>query len=233
MKVFYTTILLFSLSFSSFGQDHEYNLSHSGNELFIKGGLGTSWIILPKVFLIDETNTQNVWQILPATNNFTAYVGFQPVFPIGKNWAFAPELDINYLAGQVRVDKFESSESAQRLQSYWRLEVPISFAMFSRDNFWVSFGPVVYFTIADNKGFDETVYELVTNPDIVVDSDNSVGARFRLAFYIPIVKDRGYIDIKFDSDLGQHFTYENNVYDAKFSMQSVTVGFGYNVLKKK
>ena len=185
--------------------------------VFAKGGLGTSRVLLPKVFLSDVNDPNNNWQILPATNSFTGYLGLQAVVRLGDHWRFAPEIDYNYISGEVRVDKVRSntpddpSETAQKLQMYSRIEVPLNFGLVSSDNFWVSFGPVVYFTIADNKAFDEAVYELVTNPDVAIDSDVPVGVRFRMAIYATISKN-AYVDIKFDSDIGGNFKYEDNTY---------------------
>jgi len=203
---------------------------------FLKGGIGTSWVLLPKVFLSDPNDPNNNWQILPATNNFTGYVGLQTVIRLGDYWRFAPELDYNYISGQVRVDKVrpntpdDPSETVQKLQMYSRIEIPLNFGVVSSDNFWVSFGPVVYFTITDNKGFDNAVDELVTNPDVIIDSDVPVGVRFRIAIYATLSKN-AYIDIKFDSDLGGNFKFEDNTYKMNMSMQSVTIGLGYRLKK--
>lgn len=204
--------------------------------MFVKGGIGTSWVLLPKVFLSDPDDPNNNWQILPATNNFTGYLGLQTVIRLGDHWRFVPEIDYNYISGEVRVDKVRSntpddpSETAQKLQTYSRIEVPLNFGVISSDNFWVSFGPVVYFTIADNKAFDDAVYELVDNPDVVINSDRPIGLRFRMAIYATLSKN-AYIDIKFDSDLGGNFEFKDDIYEMNMSMQSVTIGFGYRLKK--
>lgn len=220
---------------SAFSQNQDTPLPQK--EFFIKGGIGTSWIILPKVFLLDENNPTTNAQVLPATNGFTGFVGFQTVFNIGNNWAFAPELDLTYLNGEIRFDRQEIigtdtlRQTTQNSQSYVRAEIPIHFAMTSRDGFWVSFGPSVYFTLFDNKGFEKSVYEVSPNPNLQLESGNPIGIRFRLAIYAP-VGNRSYIDIKFESDLGKHFKYENDTYDAKFSYQNVSVGYGYRLNKQ-
>lgn len=209
-----------------------YSQKESPSEIqyIIKGGAGTSWIIMPKVFLIDEVNPANNWQILPATNSFTGYVGFQAVVPLGEHWLFTPEIDYNYIAGEIRVDAKLTDDFSQKLQSYGRIEVPLNFGVVSSDNFWITFGPVVFFTISDNKGFDNAVADLT---DQVVDSDNPFGLRFRLATYI-LIGEKAYIDIKFDSDLKRDFYYSesDDVYHMKMSMQSITVGFGWKASKK-
>ena len=205
---------------------------------FLKGGVGTSWITMPKVYLLDNdtvTNTITNAQILPAINSFTGYIGFQSAIPLGDHWLFMPEIDFNYLGGEVRVDLSTVSNGdttktfSQKLQSYVRIEVPLNFGVISSDNFWVSFGPVVYFTLSDNKGFDAAVDEVRNNP-VNMDSDMPIGLRFRLAAYIIVGKGM-YIDIKFDSDLNRKFSYteSDNTYHMRMSLQSVTVGFGYRL----
>ena len=116
------------------------------------------------------------------------------------------------------------------MQSYSRIEVPLNFGVISSDNFWVSFGPVVYFTLSDNKGFDDAVFDVADpnrNPPLMLDSDNPLGLRFRLATYILLARGR-YIDIKFDSDLKRDFYFRDGVYNMRMSMQSITVGFGFS-----
>lgn len=194
-------------------------------QFFIRGGVGTSWIIMPKVFLIDESDPDNNWRILPTTNAFTGYVGLQTVIPLNGHWLFTPELDFNYISGEIRVDELKTGNASQKLQSYIRIEVPINFAIISSDNFWVSFGPVVFFTLSDNKGFEDAVFELTDQ--VTLNSDNPLGLRFRLATYIILERGR-YIDIKFDSDLNRDFYFKDGIYNMKMSMQSITVGFGFS-----
>jgi hypothetical protein len=201
-------------------------------EFFVKGGIGTSWIIMPKVFLIDQndpTRTNN-WQILPATNAFSGFIGLQSVIPMGKHWLFVPEIDYNYIAGEIRVDELKNNRSSQKLQTYSRIEVPLNFGILSSDNFWVSFGPIIFFTIADNKGFNDAVHELT--PTTPLNSDNPIGLRFRLAVYASI-GNNAYIDIKFESDLDRNFVFEDGIYNMKMSMQNITLGFGWRVTKRR
>lgn len=224
-------ILGTSMGFSQNGKNKPIK-----SEFFIKGGFGTSWIIMPKAFLSDSSDPDNNWQILPATNNFTAFAGMQAVFLLGAHWLFVPEIDYNFIAGQIRVDQLKPDsvsglpKSSQKLQTYSRIEVPLNFGVLSSDNFWVSFGPVIYFTIAENKGFDSAVYELTQQATI--NSDNPVGLRFRLAAYLTL-SSRAYIDIKFDSDLSRKFEFSDNVYQMKMSMQSITLGLGWRTFKNK
>ncbi len=191
---------------------------------------------MPKVFLLNPADTSSA-QILPTTNSFTGYIGFQVAIPLGDHWLFMPEIDINYIAGEIRVDRINSSNRiepnafSQKLQSYTRLEIPINFGVVSSDNFWVSFGPVLFFTLSDNKGFDDAVHDIEDpNNPINLDSDNPLGLRFRLAAYV-IVANGMYVDIKFDSDLSRKFYYteSDDTYHMKMSMQSVTIGFGYRL----
>lgn len=235
MKLIKTLILFLLISVSGFSQERTPTVEK--NLFFVKGGLGTSWIIMPKVFLIDPADTSSA-QILPATNSFTAYIGFQTAIPLGKHWLFLPEIDFNYTAGEIRVDRIlnnqdEPDRFSQKLQSYTRIEVPLNFGVVSSDNFWVSFGPVLYFTISDNKGFDAGVHEIEdpARPEpIKLNSDNPFGLRFRLATYLIVGKGM-YIDIKFDSDLKRDFSYSDSddVYNMRMSLQSITVGFGYRI----
>lgn len=231
MKLLKTLGLLLLISTAGFSQKELPEVDKT--LFFLKGGIGTSWIIMPKVFLISPDTTSA--QILPATNSFTGYLGFQAAIPLGKRWLFMPEVDFNYLSGEVRVDRIINDSikgASQKLQSYARIEVPLNFGVVSSDDFWVSFGPVIFFTISDNKGFDAAVYEIADPnrvPPLKLESDNPIGVRFRLAAYIVIARGR-YIDIKFDSDLIRdfHYTENDDVYHMKMSMQSITVGFGFS-----
>lgn len=226
-KSTYILAILFLISSLGYSQKE----TPDGIQYIIKGGAGTSWIIMPKVFLLDETNTANSWQILPATNSFTGYAGLQVVVPLGNHWLFTPEIDYNYIAGEIRVDAKLTNRFSQKLQSYGRIEVPLNFGVVSSDNFWITFGPVVFFTISDNKGFDNAVYELTNQA--TVNSDNPVGLRFRLATYI-LLGEKAYLDIKFDSDLNRDFHYSesDDIYHMTMSMQSITIGFGWKLKKK-
>lgn len=230
MKKIFSLLSLFLLvSTCSFGQEKDEVMGFSETRFFIVGGVGTSWIILPKVFIVDVTDPENNWQILPATNSVTGYVGFQAVIPLSKHWLFTPEIDFTYLSGEIRVDELKTGDVAQKMQIYTRVEVPLNFGVLSSDNFWVSFGPIVYFTLSDNKGFDDTVYELTTNPTI--DSDMPVGLRFRLAAYARI--NRFFINAKFESDLFQKFEFVDDIYKVKLSMQNLTVGFGWRTTEAR
>ena len=232
MKLINTLSLLLLVSISGFSQ--KVPLTVDNTRFFVKGGVGTSWIIMPKVAFVDTTNLNNA-QILPATNSFTGYIGVQTAIPLGDHWLFLPEIDFNYIAGEIRINRsFQDTTRntfSQKLQSYARLEIPLNFGVVSSDNFWVSFGPVLFFTLSDNKGFDAAIHEIEDSQDTFkVDSDNPFGLRFRLAAYVIIGKGM-YIDVKFDSDLKRDFFYSesDNTYNIKMSMQSITVGFGYRL----
>ena len=234
MKFIKTLGLILLISTAGFGQTKVP--VDAKPEFFIKGGVGTSWITMPKVFLLNEVDTSSA-QILPTTNSFTGYVGLQTIIPLGEHWLFMPEINFNYLGGEIRVDRINSSNQietntfSQKLQSYTRIELPLNFGVVSSDNFWVSFGPVFFFTLSDNKGFDNAVYEIEDpNNRHKLDSDNPIGLRFRFAAYILVGKGM-YIDVKFDSDLNRKFWYteSDNTYHMRMSLQSVTVGFGYRL----
>lgn len=232
MKLINTLSLLLLVSLSGFSQKVAPTVDNT--RFFVKGGVGTSWIIMPKVAFVDTTNLNNA-QILPATNSFTGYIGLQTAIPLGKHWLFLPEINFNYIAGEIRINRsFQDTTRntfTQKLQSYARLEIPLNFGIMSSDNFWVSFGPVLFFTLSDNKGFDDAINEIKDSQDTFkVDSDNPFGLRFRLAAYIIIGKGM-YIDVKFDSDLKRDFFYSesDDTYNMTMSMQSITVGFGYRL----
>jgi hypothetical protein len=229
MKLIKTISLLLLISTAGFGQKESPTVNQ--NLFFGKVGVGSSWITMPKVYIVDVSDSSSA-QILPAVNSFSGYIGFHAVIPLGKRWIFIPEIDINYIAGQIRVDQLpsktdKSSDFSQKLQSYTRIELPLNFGVVSSDNFWVSFGPVLYVTLSDNKGFDDAAYEMAEIP-VNLDSDNPIGLRFRMAAYIIVAKGM-YIDIKFDSDLGRNFEYVDDIYKMKMSLQSLTVGFGYRL----
>lgn len=233
MKLIYTLSLLLLISNAGFSQNDAPTTDKP--IFFVRGGLGTSWIIMPKVFLVNPMDTSSV-QILPATNSFTGYIGLQSAIPLGKHWLFMPEINFNYISGEIRVNHLPSKQNepdafSQKLQSYTRIEVPLNFGLISSDNFWVSFGPVLFFTLSDNKGFEAAVKELEDpNDPVNLDSDNPVGLRFRLAAYIIVGKGM-YMDIKFDSDLKRDFYYTepDDVYHMKMSLQNISVGFGYRI----
>ena len=229
-------ILSLLLLISTVGLSQNEAPSTSKPVFFIKGGVGTSWITMPKVYLINDVDTSSA-QILPTTNSFTGYLGVQSLIPLGNHWLFMPEINFNYISGEVRVDRINSSNLieptafAQELQSYTRIDLPLNFGVVSSDNFWVSFGPVLFFTLSDNKGFDKAVREIEDpNNRNNLDSDNPVGLRFRLAAYVTIGKGM-YIDAKFDSDLNRKFWYTeyDDTYHMRMSLQSVTFGFGYRL----
>jgi len=233
MKLINTLSLFMLITMAGYSQNNAPEINKK--IFFIKGGIGTSWIIMPKVFLVNPADTSSA-QILPATNSFTGYIGFQSAIPLGKHWLFLPEIDINYMAGEIRVDIFPNQQDnpstfSQKLQAYTRIEVPLNFGVVSSDNFWVSFGPVIFFTLSDNKGFDAAVDEVALS-DVNLNSDNPIGLRFRLAAYV-IIGSKGYLDIKFDSDLKRNFFFADGVYNMKMSMQSITIGYGWRVGKDR
>lgn len=216
---------------SSFGQEK----TRSKHEMFLKASAGTSWIILPKVFLISPEDSVSNAQVLPATNGLTGNLGWQTVFHLGEGWLFVPELNLSYISGEVRINRtiyednrvdLDTAYTDQNLQSYVRAEIPLHFGVRSNNNFWVTLGPTLYFTLYDNQGFEEAVENNRVRDNVQLDDDNPFGVRFRLAAYAPVGK-RSYIDIRFESDLGQYFRFEGNTYEAKFSFQNISIGYGY------
>jgi hypothetical protein len=221
-------IIIVFVSFSLSAQDFEIKIPNKLTWI-AKGGLGTSWVTYPKVFLVDESDLTNVWSVAPATNGFTGYLGVQGILPIGEHWAFIPEINFSYLSGKIQVDHIQTLQLSRHSQNYGRISVPLNFGIISSDDFGFVFGPVVYFTVLDNKGFDEAVNDLTTAANI--NSDIPVGLAIRLAA-VREVSDKMYIEIKFDYDLNKYFEYNNGVYDVKMAMQSITVGLGYLLSKR-
>lgn len=195
----------------------------------IKSGAGTSWLAFPKVFLVDPTNADKTWEIAPAINSGTFYLGGEVIVPIGEHMAFRAELSYSYTSGEVNVDQIELDQQsikrqARKLQAYNRLEVPLLFTVKSDDSFWFSLGPAIFITLSDNKGFEEAVNELA--PNAVIDSSVPIGIRARLATNIQL-NEHLYLEVKFDYDLGKHFEYVDNIYDARMAMQGLTGGLTY------
>ena len=192
--------------------------------------------------MVDPDTPYNNAQILPATNGLSGFIGIQTVLSLGNGWLFVPEVDLSYQSGEVRVDLTQYPDanvgrtdtvrsSVQELQNYVRAEIPLHFGVRAKDKFWVSFGPTFYVTLYDNKGFENAVYSLPARPDLALNSKNPFGVRFRLAAYAPL-GERGYLEIKFESDLSQYFNYENDTYEAKFSFQNISIGYGFSLKAK-
>ena len=211
------------ISFSAFSQKKRLEATNQ-MRVFAKGGLGTSWLTFPKVFLVDPDNLNNIWEISPARNNFTFFIGAQGVIPLGRHWVFAPEVSYNYLSGMVKIDRLENPQEAIKLQSYSRIAVPLNFGVVSSDNFWFEFGPIVYFMVADNKGFDRGVNELTQNAQ--VNSDEPIGLAMRLGA-VARLSPSLFLEAKFEYDVDRKFEYNNGIYDVRIAMQGVTIGLGY------
>ena len=192
----------------------------------LKGGAGTSWATYPKVFILpDTTDVNNVWEISPATNNATFYLGGEAIVYIGEHWVFRGELSYSYISGEIKVDKLSSNEQSRKLQAYSRLNVPLLFGIQSKDEFFFSFGPVVFINLHDNKGFENAVAELTPQG---IDSAVPIGIQMRLAANIQVQKNL-YLEIKFDYDLGKYFRYNEatQIYEARIAMQGITGGLTY------
>lgn len=192
----------------------------------LKGGAGTSWAAFPKVFVLpDTTKVDNVWEISPATNNVTFYIGGEALINMGEHWVFRGELSYSYISGEIKVDKLSSNEQSRKLQAYSRLNIPLLFGIQSKDEFFFSFGPVVFINLHDNNGFNEAVAELTTQE---VDSTVPFGLQMRLAANIQVQKNL-FLEIKFDYDLGKYFRYNEStqVFEARLAMQGITGGLTY------
>ncbi len=201
-------------------------------QLAVKGNIGTSWLTFPKAFLVDPEDVNNVWSVAPASNSFCGAVGLQGIYFLGKNWRFLPEIGLSYLSGEVQIAQLEASRASRELQSYVRLNVPLHFAVISNDNFWFAFGPTVFFTLHDNKGFDKAVKELTQVAK--VDSDIPVGVALSIIAAIKLTK-RMYVDLRFEFDQIKHFRYNNSTetYEVRSAMQNISIGIGYRLWHKK
>ena len=189
-------------------------------------GVGTSWLTFPKAFLVNPEDVNDVWSVAPSTNGFCAEIGVQGILRLGKHWVFLPEIGFSYLSGEMQINELAVNKAARELQSYVRLNVPLHFGLVSTDNFWFAFGPTVFFTLHDNKGFDKTVSDLTQVAR--VDSDVPVGISISIIAAIE-VNDRMYIDAKFEYDTIKHFRYNTSTetYEVRPAMQHVTIGVGY------
>lgn len=196
----------------------------------IKAGAGTSWIAFPKVYLVDtvDVTLTNVWEIAPATNSGTFYIGGEMIIPLGDHMAFRGELSYNYVSGEVNISQLKTSNQARTLQAYHRLEIPLLLTVKSDDSFWFSLGPSIFFNLGDNKGFEKAVYELVDPSKTKIDSAIPIGIRARLAANIKL-QEHLYLEVKFDYDLGKYFRYSetDDTYEVRMAMQGITGGLTY------
>lgn len=190
----------------------------------IKAGGGPSWMSFPKVFLQDPVYLNNTWEIAPAATGGTFYIGGEVLVPMGEHWGFRSELNVTYISGEVYVDALIIEAQARKLQSYTRIDLPLLFSVKSKDNFWCSFGPVVFFTVHDNKGFEKAINILAEDP--LVDSDVPIGVQARLAVDIKL-QEHLFLELKFDYDIGKYFKFEDNTYKVRMSAQGVTGGLTY------
>ena len=202
--------------------------SYSQTIWALKGGGGTSWIIYPKVFLVDETDPDNVWEVAPGKNNISFYVGGAAIIPLSKHWLFIPEANLNYLSGEITVTSIQLNAVSRRVQSYTRLELPLLFAVKSSDKFWFTFGPSVFFTLHDNQGFEKAVEELTAIDN--VNSKRTIGLRMRLGAALTL-SEKMFLEIKFDYDIGSKFAFESDTYEVRLAMQSITAGLGWTISK--
>ncbi len=190
----------------------------------VKGGAGTSWVIFPKVFLVDPNNVNNVWQVGPATNNVTAYLGGDITLAMSDHWFVGSGITFSYVSGSVKITSIALNASSRELQSYTRLSIPLIFGVRSSDDFWFTFGPGIFFNLNDNQGFNRAVDELTSADNI--NSTRNIGFEAKVGMGL-ILTDNLFLDILFNSDYGKKFDYENGTYEVRLSMQGITVGVGW------
>lgn len=192
----------------------------------VKAGGGPSWMAFPNVYLQDPTDAYNTLQISPAATGGTFYAGGEALFPMGDHWGFRSELNFTYISGEVNVDVIIAQTQSRKLQSYSRISIPLLFSVRSSDNFWASFGPVVFFNIHDNKGFENAFADFGLDPTQYFDTDIPIGIQSRLAMDIKL-QEHLFLELKFDYDIGKYFKYENDLYHVRLAAQGVTGGLTY------
>ena len=145
---------------------------------------------------------------------------------MGDHWGFRSELNFSYISGEVNVDVLIVKLQSRKLQSYTRLNIPLLFSVRSSDNFWASFGPVVFFNLHDNKGFESAFVDFGLDPSQYFDTDIPWGVQARLAVDIKL-QEHLFLELKFDYDIGKYFKYENDLYHVRLAAQGVTGGITY------
>ena len=227
-KLILSLTFIFLFSFSSQSQELIDIEAPRSFQIVGKANIGTAWLTFPKAFLVNPEDIEEVWSVAPAQNNLAAAIGAQGVVRLGKHWVFLPELGVSYLSGEIQIDDIKNGRASRHLQSYTRLDVPLHFAVMSTDNFWFAFGPTVFFTVHDNKGFDQAVEDLT--PATQVDSDIPVGYRISLIAAIEL-SENFYIDARFEMDQGRHFRYNTSTqtYEVRSAMQNISIGIGYRL----
>ncbi len=193
----------------------------------IKGGLGTSWLAFPKVYLQDPVIPENTWEIAPATNNATYYVEGEMYYELSDHMGFRAALGYSFFSGEVSVTSLLAQTQERRLQMYHRLQVPVLFSIRSDDSFWFSLGPTVFVNLADNNALEEAVTAITQN-DVPLDVEVPIGVAWRLVANIRL-KERLFLEVKFDYDLGKHFNFNETSqrYDVKMAMQGISSGINY------
>jgi hypothetical protein len=213
-SIYLAIIFVVSINYSGYSQV----------EWSVKAGGGTSWVIFPKVFLVDPTNVNNIWEIGPSTNSGTFYLSGEVIIPMNDHWFAAPGVSYNYTSGRIKVTSVELATSSTKLQSYSRIELPLLFGVKAIDDFWVTFGPSVFFNIADNEGLKQAIDDLADASN--VNTTRKVGIKAHVGLGITL-SERLFIEVNFDSDFGKRFEYIDYTYEIRLSMQSVSVGFGW------
>lgn len=191
-----------------------------------KAGGGPSWMAFPNVYMQDPTDTYNTLRISPAATGGTFYVGAELLIPMGEHWGFRSELNFSYVSGEVNVDVLIVKLQSRKLQSYTRLNIPLLFSVKSSDNFWASFGPVFFFNLHDNKGFEDAFVDFGLDPTEYFDTDIPWGVQSRLAIDIKL-NNHLFLELKFDYDIGKYFKYEDDIYKVRLASQGVTAGLTY------
>ena len=199
------------------------------SEWGVLAGGGTSWIILPKVFLVDPQDARNVWAVSPGANSVAAHLAVDYNYRLNENWHMGTGAALSYTSGSIKITSLALQATSTEIQSYLRLDIPLFFGVRSADNLWFNFGPGIFFNLYDNQGVNKAIDNLTSADNVNTVRRVGVNARFALGFYI---SDNLFLNIMFISDFGRKFYYENDTYQIRMSMQNISVGLGWALGKK-
>ncbi len=219
MKKFIIVIAFIYVSYSALAQ----------SEWGVLAGGGTSWIILPKVFLVDPQDIRNVWEVAPGANSIAGYLSVDYSHRINDNWHVGTGASFFYTSGSIKITSVALQATATDIQSYLRMDIPVFFGVRSTDDLWFNFGPGIFFNLYDNQGVNKAIDNLTSADKVSTTRRVGINARFALGFYI---SDNLFLNIMFISDFGRKFYFENDTYQIRLSMQSITVGLGWALGKK-
>lgn len=209
-------------------------ISFAQNHWMIGAGAGTSWANFHKTYIVYQDPQQQEsgsYIFTPAENQFSGSVHLSYDINLAKTkYHFIPELQLNYLAGNVTLTEIETTQSdtstvfSKKLQQDLRLEVPLMFKYRTVDGFSILVGPVFYTKLYANNAFEELANELV--PQAQFKSLHNSGFRGRIAVNNTF-NDKFIVEIRYDFDLETNYPleYVDGVYQTVIPMQALTIHF--------